>query len=102
MKTGDYILVRQRIYKLFDLKTISGKSSASNRMFDSEGQANRVILNMSTSYNSRKLGEDIKSYFVNNPEAREVLIFKRNREISITKGMINKNFIKVFMRIYNK
>ena len=83
-------------------KTISGKSSAGNRLFDSKGQANRALLNMRTSYNPRKLALNIKDYFADNPDAREVLIFKGKREISVTKGMINSEFIQAFMRIYYK
>ena len=102
VKIGDYILVRERIYKIYDLKTISGKSSAGNRLFDSKEQANRALLNMKTSYNPRKLAQNIKDYFADNPEAREVLIFKGKREISITRDMINKYFVKDFMKEYGK
>ena len=102
VKIGDYILVRERIYKIYDLKTISGKNSADNRLFDSKGQANRVLLNMRTSYNPRILAKNIKEYFADNPEAREVLIFKGKREISITRDMINKYFVQDFMKEYIK
>lgn len=102
LKTGDYILKRERIYKIYDLKTISGKSSAGNRLFDSKGQANRALLNMRTSYNPRKLALNIKDYFADNPDAREVLIFKGKREISVTRDMLNKYFVQDFMKEYNK
>ena len=102
LRTGDYILERKNLYKLFDLKTISGKSSAGNRLLESKGQANRALLNMNTTYNPRKLAQDIKDYFEDNPEAIEVLIFKGKREISITRNMVNKYFIKDFMKEYGK
>lgn len=102
IKTADYILVRKKICKLFDLKTISGKSSAGNRLGDSIGQANRVLLNMATSYNPRRLAQDIMDYFESNPEAKEVLIFKGKKEISITRYLIDRHFVKYFMKEYGK
>lgn len=102
LKTGDYILERKGIYKLFDLKTIFGKSSAGNRLAGSKGQANRALLNMDSPYSPRKLAQDIKDYFANNPEAVEVLIFKGKREICIKRDMVDNHFIKYFMREYGK
>ena len=101
-RTGDYILTRKGICKLFDLKTISGENSVGNRLEGSIGQANRVLLNMATTYNPRRLAQDIKDYFEANPDAREVVIFKGKREIFITRDMINKYFIKDFMKEYGK
>ena len=102
LRTGDYIFVRKNICKLFDLKTISGENSVGNRMKESIGQTNRVLLNMATTYEPRILAKEIKAYFEANPEAKEVLIFKGKREISVTKGMINSGFIQAFMRIFYK
>lgn len=50
----------------------------------------------------RRLAQEIKAYFEANPEAKEVLIFKGKREMSVTKGMINSGFIQAFMRIFYK
>ena len=49
VRSADFIFVRKGVYKLYDLKTISGKSSADNRLIESIGQANRVLLNITTS-----------------------------------------------------
>lgn len=102
IRTGDYIFARKNICKLFDLKTISGDNSVGNRLKESIGQTNRVLLNMATTYNPRILAQDIKDYFTDNPDAREVLIFKGKREISITNDLIKKNFIKFFLKVYGK
>ena len=40
-RTADFIFVRKNIYKLFDLKTISGKTIVESQLFSSIGQANR-------------------------------------------------------------
>ena len=37
---------RKGFTRMYDLKTISGKASVSNRLAESVGQTNRVILNM--------------------------------------------------------
>ena len=57
---------------------------------------------MKTSYNPRILAKNIQEYFADNPDAREVLIFKGKREISVTRDMLNKYFVQDFMKEYNK
>ena len=72
-------------------------------MNDSIGQTNRVLLNISTDYNSRLLASDIKTYFENNPYAIEVLIFKGNKVISVKRGLVvNKTFNRIFRKLYEK
>ena len=66
---------------MYDLKTIQGKSSVINRLRESIGQTNRVLLNMQTDYNARLLASDIKAYFEENPSANEVMLFKGNKLI---------------------
>lgn len=61
IRTADFIFERKGVYKLFDLKTISGKNSVGNRLRESIGQTNRVLLNMANDYNTRLLASDIKS-----------------------------------------
>ena len=77
IRTADFIFERKGVYKLFDLKTISGKNSVGNRLRESIGQTNRVLLNMANDYNTRLLASDIKSYFEESSEALEVLIFRK-------------------------
>lgn len=102
IRTADLILVRNGIFKEFDLKTIFGSNSVDNDLRDSSGQTNRVLLNMvNTSYKPRRLAMAIKSYFESVPEAREVMIFKNKREISITRGYVKKGFVNSFMKLYN-
>ena len=73
VKSGDYILVNKNFVSLYDLKTISGESSVGNRLPASKGHANRVILNITSNYNPRRLMADIKNYFDSNSEAKEVI-----------------------------
>lgn len=60
IRMADFILERKGVYKLFDLKSISGKSSASNRLMESIGQTNHVMLNMLTDYDARQFTNMMK------------------------------------------
>ena len=86
-RTADYILVRRNVYKLFDLKNISGKSIVANRLIESIGQANRVLLNLTIDYNPSSLARSIKMYFENSDEALEVMIFKGKKVLSVTRDL---------------
>ena len=59
-RTADYIFERKGIYKMYDLKTILGHGSVFNRLSESIGQVNHVLLNISTDYDARLLASDIK------------------------------------------
>lgn len=102
-RTADYIFVRKGVYKLFELKTIQGKTTVSNRLTESIGQANRVLLNIISNYNPGMLARSIKKYFERNESALEVLIFKGRKAISITRDTtVGGNYYQVFMRRYFK
>ena len=103
IRTADFIFERKGVYKMFDLKTIQGKSSASNRLLESIGQANHILLNMTTNYNPRLLAKDISLYFRTNDNAFEVLVLKGSKSILIKrKAALDKSFVKKFMFAYNK
>lgn len=103
VRSADFIFERKGVYKMFDLKTISGKSSVSNRLLESIGQANHILLNMTTNYNARLLAKDISLYFSVNTNAFEVLVFKGSKSILIKrKAALDKSFVKKFMFAYNK
>lgn len=88
---------------MFDLKTISGKSSVENRLLESIGQTNRVLLHMTADYNPGSLARSIKKYFELNPYAREVLVYKGKKQISVTrKSLEDNNFFRTFIRRYTK
>jgi hypothetical protein len=102
-RTADFIFERKGVYKMYDLKTITGKASVSNRLLDSIGQTNHVLLNMTSDYNARLLASDIKGYFETNSKAIEVLIFKGNKVISVKRGLVeNKAFNRLFRKLYEK
>lgn len=103
IRTADFIFEQRGIYKMYDLKTIQGRSSVLNRLLESVGQTNHVLLNMATEYNPRQLAKDILRYFEINPMGQEVMIFKHKKLLSVTRKSIeSKDFVKVFMRNYLK
>jgi hypothetical protein len=88
---------------IFVIPFAARKSSASNRLFESIGQSNRVLLNMTVDYNSRLLASDIKSYFEYNPNALEVLIFKGKKVLSIDRDFtLSPQYHKLFRKRYEK
>lgn len=102
IRTADYIFVRKGAYKMYDLKTISGSSSAGNRLQESIGQTNRVLLNITTDYNPIALARNIRRYFEKNPQAVEVLVYKGKKSISVLREeTINgASFFKYFVAKY--
>ena len=99
IRTADFIFERKGVYKMFDLKTIIGKSSVGNRLLESIGQTNHVILNMATDYDPRKLATDVRMYFETNNQAREVLIMKGNKFLSVSRQFVEgKDYFKMFMK----
>jgi hypothetical protein len=103
IRTADFIFERKGVIGLYDLKTIQGKASVSNRLNESIGQTNRVLLNMKTDYNARLLASDIKSFFEKSRDAIEVLVFKGNKTISIKRGLVqNPAFNRLFRKLYEK
>ena len=88
---------------MYDLKTISGKTSLSNRLMESIGQTNRTLLNVRTQYDPRLMAKQIMKYFYDNPNALEVLIFKGRKMISVFRRLTNSpDFYVTFRRQYEK
>ena len=103
IRTADFIFERKGIYKIYDLKTITGKSSLDNRLAESIGQTNRVVLNIETDYKAGKLARSVRNYFERYQDGLEVIVFKRNKMISVTRQMVkDKNFIITFSKKYYK
>ena len=102
-RTADFIFDKKGILGLYDLKTVHGKGSVGTQLFDSIGQTNRVLLNMTTDYNARLLAADIRTYFESNRDAIEVLIFKGKKTITIKRGLAcNPGFNRIFRKLYEK
>ena len=102
-RTPDFIFERKGVFRIYELKTIQGSSSVSNRLMDSTSQSNHVLLNMVTRYNGGLLAVQIKSYFEQNDQALEVLIFKGKISLSIKRNFASqKDFVRKFRKEYGK
>lgn len=102
-RTADFIFERKGTYKMYDLKTIQGKSSAINRLQETVGQCNRILLNMTTDYNTRSLAFEIKHYFETNAEVLEVLVLKGGKSISIDRFLAcSTTFFRIFKKNYER
>ena len=103
IRTADFIFERKGVYKMFDLKTIIGKSSVGNRLLESIGQSNRVLLNMPTGYNTRLLAADIKTFFELNEYALEVMILKGRKLLSIDRNdALHPSYYRVIKKRFEK
>ena len=103
VRTADFIFERKGIFKMYDLKTIQGQGSVFSRLVESIGQVNRVLLNISTDYDSRLLASDIKAYFEVNADAVEVLIFKGKKQIIVDRGLtFSPQYHRLFRKRYEK
>jgi len=102
-RTADFIFERKGVYKMFDLKTILGRNSVGNRLKESIGQTNSVLLNLKCSYGIRNITDEIKHHFEMSPSAVEVLIFAGSKEISVKRNIAcSKGFLKMMMNSFRK
>jgi hypothetical protein len=100
---ADFIFENKGIYKMYDLKTISGKASLENRLMESIGQTNHVLINVCTKYNPRLMATQIRNYFQINPKAFEVLVYKGKKAIVVTRRIAeNPLFLIQFQRKFVK
>ena len=102
-RTPDFIFERKGLFRVIELKTIQGSSSALNRLTDSTSQSNHVLLNMTTTYNGGLLAVQIRRYFEQNDKALEVLIFKGKNVLSIKRRFVfQKDFVRKFRKEFGK
>lgn len=103
IRTADFIFENKGIFKMYDLKTISGKASLENRLMESIGQTNHVLINVCSQYNPRLMATQIRNYFQVNPTAIEVLVYKGKKMIVVTRRIAqNPLFLILFQRKYVK
>ena len=103
IRTADFIFERKGTYRMYDLKTITGKGSVDSRLAESMGQTNRVVLNITTDYKAGKLSRSIMRYFEKYGEGIEIMVFRGNKKISITRQMAtDRNFVIAFSKKYYK
>ena len=102
-RSADLILERKGFYRMFDVKTISGKASIDSRLFSSVGQSDRVLLMINTDVNPRLLASDLRRFFEATENAKEVMIFRGKKQIVVTReNALSKGFEARFRKDYAK
>ena len=100
VRTADYIFLRKGVYKMYDLKTITGTGSIGTRLKESIGQTNRVFLNLATTYPANRMATEIKQYFEANNEVLEVLVVVGKKSVSVDRDFISsRNYYKLFRKM---
>ena len=103
IRTADFIVECKGVYKMYDLKTVQGKTSVLNRLLESIGQTSHVLLNVCSDYNARLLATQIKTYFEVNDDAIEVLVMKGRKTFSVTRRLVtNSRYLWLFRDKYEK
>ena len=103
IRTADFIFENKGVYKMYDLKTISGRASLENRLIESIGQTNHVLINVCTKYSPRLMASQIRDYFQYNPNALEALIYKGRKSISVKRiWAVSPDFYVTFRKLYEK
>ena len=103
IRTADFIFEKKGIFRLYDLKTVYGKSSVEQNLLDSIGQCNRILLNITREYNTRSLAYAIKRYFEISDKAVEVLVIKGRKRVSVNRPMaMSDTFFPMFKKAYER
>jgi hypothetical protein len=103
IRTPDFILEKKGVYRVYDLKTVFGKTSVGNSLLESIGQCNRILINMTRDYNTRSLAFAIKRYSEINDKALEVLIFKGGKHLSVKRVIaVRSDFLATFKKAYER
>jgi hypothetical protein len=103
IRTPDFILEKKGVYRVYDLKTVFGKSSVGDSLLDSIGQCNRILIHLTRDYKTRKLAYAITRYFQANEKAIEVLIIKGKKHISVKRVIATRSdFFYTFKKVYER
>lgn len=104
VKNPDLLLERKGIYKLYDHKRIRSIKSLTAELDDSATQAPRVIIkNTDNNDNPRTIILAISRYFVDHPNAKEVIICQGKRMVSVDRVFCNRDerrLVKDFIRLW--
>ena len=101
-KSADFIIRKKNILFYVEGKTSSGGSALSGRLSEGAKQANRIVINLTNYSKLKRLAENIKATFIQNPSLRELLIFKGSILIQIDRYLItSKDYSKIIFKEFN-
>ena len=97
-KSFDYILVNKNNIYAAELKTIYGINSLDNRLYVASTQSDRIVINIVGNATSRYVADEIKDFYQQNPQIKEIIVLKSGKPIYVDYRHANKkNFVKTFM-----
>lgn len=102
-KSADFIIRKKNILFYVEGKTSSGGSTLSGRLSEGAKQADRIVINLTNYSKLKRLAENIKATFIQNPSLRELLIFKGSILIQIDRYLItSKDYSKIIFKEFNR
>ena len=102
-KSADFIIRKKNILFYVEGKTSSGGSALSVRLSEGAKQADRIVINLTNYSKLKRLAENIKATFIQNPSLRELLIFKGLILIQIDRYLItSKDYSKIIFKEFNR
>ena len=102
-KSADFIIRKKNILFYVEGKTSSGGSALSGRLSEGAKQADRIVINLTNYSKLKRLAENIKATFIQNPSLRELLIFKGSILIQIDRYLItSKDYSKIIFKEFNR
>jgi hypothetical protein len=97
-KSPDFILQKDKMIFLYELKTIYGENSLENRLNTGLLQSDRIVLNIVGHANSRYVADTIKKFYEKNRYIKEIKVLLGRKPIDIYRNQIErKDFTKTFM-----
>lgn len=97
-KSADFIGIKGNRYYYFEGKTINGKSTIKQRLIEASTQSDRTILDIVGTNDVNAIYGNIKWFFENNDNVKEIIIFRRSKLILIEKDDIKDKFFKESFR----
>jgi hypothetical protein len=100
-KSFDYILVKGKKVCAAELKTVYGKNSLDNRLEKANEQSDRVVLNIVGNITSRNAAGEIRSFYLNNPHIKEIIVLKSGKPMPVDyRHVTRKSFTQTFMSLW--
>lgn len=99
MKSADFVFVKNGKVYYMEGKLSTGKNSFSHNLSDASTQSERILIDVASLRNSKKIAKELMDAFNNNDRLQGIKLLKGGREISVTRSRISKkNFQYDFKR----
>ena len=101
--SADYLLVKSGKVYYTEGKTSTGKNSLDHNFAKGSTQAERIMIDLTGTKDTNYIANELIRAFNSNEQLKEVKIFKRGREINISRQFLkNTSFKHNFKRIWEQ